>query len=222
MTHRTMGILLIVGSLVVLGGGIYWWKTGTGPRTIFTGDRTTEEGSSPSPSPIPEPNPHRLPNWIGEGIPVITAVKKANLPVYQNPGDTQSLGVVPVENGETINWTEPQIIVREKGSIKFSSTKTVPVFEYPLLNGMPITQEGTPRDQTFEADTSIDYIAPRSEGAIVVYVDNKYLEIDGTDTAISITKEPVTEFWVYALVTKDAGGWVKVDNDILKITSRRF
>lgn len=222
MTHRTTGILLIAGAAVVIAGGIYWWKSGTRPMGIFRGDQSTQDSSSPSPSLTPEPNPHRIQGWIGEGIPVIKATKKANIPIYQDPGDTQSIGTIPVENGETITWSESEVIVREKGTLAFNSTKTVPVFEYPLLNGMPVTQSGTPREQSFETGKSVDYLTPRAEGALVIYVNGTYLELDGTDTAISITKEPVTEFWVYDLVTKDAGAWIKVDNDILKITSRRF
>lgn len=213
---------MIVGVFIVVIGGFLLWKSRDESRSSLT-DTQNIEKSSLNPSPITEPNPHRIQGWIGEGVPMIKSLKKANLPVYQNPGDTELAGSVPVEKGEAINWTESQIITREKGSIMWDATKTVRVVEYRLESGIPlVAQEGSPREQVFEANIPIDYIAPHSaprpEGAIIVYKDHKYLEIDGTDPAMRITKQPVTEFWVYALITKDAGGWVKVDNDILEIS----
>jgi hypothetical protein len=167
--------------------------------------------------------------WLGEGIPVINAVR-AELPLLRAPSpDAASAGTLSTPTGSRITYDSTRLQTVKPATVRVTDSAAV---HGRLLGRVHLLSRDRYYSDEFR-DTTIslapserfEYLQARAEGSCFVRIDSSLVEANPCPThdsaSFAVSGEPELRWWIF--VTSDsASGWLLVSDSTAKVVRREF
>ncbi len=164
--------------------------------------------------------PFAIESSPGEGIPVFTATRSFEVPLYASfSADAEKAGDCQVTDGSTVEYTSSVVASVKPQAITLAAEKTTTIQSFgatELLTRSHYYEGGQQAQRSFSAGSTVELLAYRAEGACIFRAGGDVFQADCSAFTES-SAQMETQWWIQARC-EGATGWVKV-SDIADFTS---